>query len=1025
MPHLLTLGSSRIEPARFQSGGLAFLALTRLALTPRKLGRETLIDALWTAETPSRLNQRFRQLNFSLRRAYPELNLRADDGFILFDRTRLSVDWLEAVQFASENDLLAALRLQNGPFLSGCRLPTSSYEHWVDGIRAGQARYVRRWLHAVLTSGDPHLLELQAHLPVLGAILPADPVLELVRARILQWNGRISAARAALKKCQRKLPASCNRLAKAMQQELRHARAGKMSAARGTATPFVGRSYELGLLQQAWRNSCSGALVTCEISGEAGVGKTRLSNQFARWVALQGGKPLLLRGDKPFNESLHDLVGSLGMQPPAQALDTTAARYWADSVEVVLSALSATAAKQPILLSIDDYQLTDSAVHQLVHMITVRLPKKPLLLLIIARSQRGMADMPASVIVRLGPMSDDEARQLITASSVQPLASNIADAIIARSTKLPLALLAWVHLVGQETSADQQAAMVATTAPSSLLHDLVQRRSPAARSILRCLSLIRPAYPLRALLATTGIRREEMEMELENLVAEGLVTWSDGGVQLAHALYRLDSAVALENESATLKHRMIALSLMSCGSRYFHEIARQLDLAGDYGEAVRYYVRAARVAVRSANRSNAEECIAEALRLCRAHDIPEGHVQLATASMYYEWEEYGVAAPAFREALKSSLSLTRRSALQARIRFVRAAVFAGTMRPGEDALRSLLKTARRSGDTALEMEVAYTLLTCIPYDSGNQGFRRLAEDFRDISSRSPDERVATRALVQSSILYFAGALVRIGEHFGREALRRAQAIADDHTLVDVAGCLGAIQAGRGQLEEASQTFAIGLGARKRLGYTPRRQLWFTNYGVYLLERGQWEEAERVFQEGLEQNQQAGTEATFNAHVRLNFALLYYEWGRYSESLQYAAEFVRSDLHKSPERSAGAALVGLIALERNDVRSALHVATLLCNTHSFFGDESYHNILQARILASQGSKSAALELLTAAHRRLRRRYYPAAARVQLEILRLQDHPDTSQLLAFAADCDRRGLDPLAERARAAASQPLIR
>ena len=1026
MPYLTTLGACQIDPGPLNRGSLPLLALTRLAVASKPLSRHGLLAALWSPEQPRRLNQRLRQLTFSLRRVYPELNVRMEGEKVLIDMSMLRVDLLESLRLAKAGELIAALHLQKGSFLAGLRLPTQEYEIWVDGIRAVQARRTRDWLVKLLARGDAGVLEIAPALGGLADVIPNDPLLGLLRARVHQWNGRVSAARAALQGCQRRLPGSCRGMAKSMQQELSRARGSKMTVEHRSAPPFVGRASEMSVLQQAWRSVNSGALVTCEISGEAGVGKSRLAHQFARWVALQGGKSLLVRGDKPVNENLESLLRDLGVQPPSQSAGTTAARYWADSVEVVLNALSAIALRQPVLLSIDDYQLTDSAIRHLTHLIAVRLPRTRVFLLMTARNKRDMPQIDSSSIsILLERMSDDDARQLIAASAKRPLDPSVTDAILDRSTKLPLALIAWARLVAQESSVQQQAEMLATAAPSELLHDLVQRRSPAARAILRCLSLIRPPYPLRALRAVTGISRAEIENELEGLVAEGLVTWSSDGVQLAHALYRLDPSAALANEPATLKHRMIALSLVGCGGRYSREIARQLDLAGDFGEAVRCYVRASRIAVRNANRSEAEECIAEAMRICTTHAISDGHVHLAAASMHYQWEEYGIAAPAFRHALKSTLALTRRQALEARIRFVRSAVLAGIMRPQNESLRTLLKTARRSGDTALEMEVAYTLLNRIPYGGGNQGFRRLAEDFRDISSRSSDERAATRALVQSSILYFAGALPRIGEYFGREALRRAQSIADDHTLVDVCGCLGAIQTGRGELEEASETFAIGVGARQRLGYTPRRQLWFTNYGVYLLERGRWAEAERVFQEGLEQNQQAGTEATLNAHVRLNFALLYYEWGRYGASLQYAEEFLQVDLRKSTELTAGAALVGLIALERGDERTARSVTQLLRKTNGFFGDESYHHLLLARSLAAEGRKDSARELLAAAYARLRRRYYPAAARVRLEILRLQDYPDTTQLQALAADCNRRGLTPIAERARAAALQPLIR
>lgn len=1014
MLHLTTLGGCRADPQRFPRGGLPLLALVRVLIPSKPPQKDVLIRALWRDSSSSRLHHRLRQLLFLLRRAYPELELRIEGERVLTHRTAVCTDYVRSLELARTGDLMEALKYQRGEFLADTTFPAPEFAMWVDGVRASQARHIRGWVTELLLRDDSAIKYLEESLGALAAASPRDPTIDLLRARIFQWNGRISAARTTLEKCHRRLPANCRALAQRMKDELGRARRNRLTSV-ASNSPFVGRSNEMNQLQHAWRCACLGQLRCCEVLGEAGIGKTRLAYHFARWVALQGGKPVLIRGDNSIGVNLEQLLSELGFRPPSQS-DGTAARYWANSVELVLNALNSTAAQQPIAITIDDYQLADESIRQLLHLITVRLLAKPILVVIITRSARDTPPMMCAWSVTLSRFSDQEARQLIATASQQSFEESVIQVILARSLRSPLALLAWVRLIAHEPNAERQRAILATTAPSTLLQDLIRRRSPAARIILQCLSLVESPYPIRALRRVAGIPRETLQRELDSLVAEGLVGWSSQGVQLAHALYRLDSAAALENESSTVKHRLLALSLIGCGPRAYKEIARLFERAGDHREAVRYYLRAVRVGVRAASRADADECVVSALRLCNEHGVPDNYVQLAQAHIHYEWEEYGAAADKFRIALQSNVSLRKWQALEVRIKYVRSATLSGTLKPSSESLRTLLNSARTSGKTALELAVAYTMLQTLPYGRRRRRFRQLAEDFRNLAVRFADEALATRALSQASILYLAGELPRLAMRLGQESLDRALAFADHHSIVEASAVLGAIQLSRGAVPLAAETFAVGQAALQHLGYTPRRQLWFTNYGVYLLECGRWEQAESVFHQGLEENLQAGTGATLNAHVKLNFAILYYESGQRRRAATYARELAASDLNASVELTAGVAIQGLIALEDGDLGNAKAVAERLSSSKDFFGDESYHCVLLARVYAADGQAGRAIQLLQTAYPRLRRTYYPAAARVQLELLRLTEPRRSGRLLEFAADCERRGLTPLAERAR---------
>ncbi|MBN1922615.1 MAG: AAA family ATPase [Anaerolineae bacterium] len=75
-----------------------------------------------------------------------------------------------------------------------------------------------------------------------------------------------------------------------------HASLSERRGIEGIAVPMVGRDAELTHLQRAWQAVQSGAFEGITISGDAGVGKSRLLFEFQRWLREQTPEPLILKG---------------------------------------------------------------------------------------------------------------------------------------------------------------------------------------------------------------------------------------------------------------------------------------------------------------------------------------------------------------------------------------------------------------------------------------------------------------------------------------------------------------------------------------------------------------------------------------------------------------------------------------------------------------------------------------------------------------------------------------------------------
>jgi class 3 adenylate cyclase len=223
-----------------------------------------------------------------------------------------------------------------------------------------------------------------------------------------------------------------------------------------SAAPFVGRDAELELLVRTWARTSEELqpqLVT--LVGPPGIGKTRLTLEFAERVEDAGGRTLRGRplpyGEPTaywaFGQVIRDAsgifatdsadvaTGKLGdraasLLPAAEARDLAThlsimARLAEDTVDdrQVLFAsaqrfLEALAREQPTLVVLEDLQWADDSLLELVEGLSARLGGVPLLLLALARpefldARSSWAHVPTNVTVQLQALTDANAKDLV------------------------------------------------------------------------------------------------------------------------------------------------------------------------------------------------------------------------------------------------------------------------------------------------------------------------------------------------------------------------------------------------------------------------------------------------------------------------------------------------------------------------------------------------------------------------------------------------------------------------------------
>ncbi len=219
---------------------------------------------------------------------------------------------------------------------------------------------------------------------------------------------------------------------------------------------LIGREREWGALMQAWHALTSGRGGVAYIEGVAGIGKSRLADDVARFATAQ--KCTVLRGrafyaglDAPFGPVLDMLRGAVAAPGAAGAdgawlaevgrivpeirhefpsLPQPARAPTADGSllhEGVAQLLRAVAEERRVLIVIDDLQWCDADSCNLVHYLVHRLQDAPILWCMTvtlgvverdtpaARLARALRSAAAAARITLAPLSQEEVRQLIRA----------------------------------------------------------------------------------------------------------------------------------------------------------------------------------------------------------------------------------------------------------------------------------------------------------------------------------------------------------------------------------------------------------------------------------------------------------------------------------------------------------------------------------------------------------------------------------------------------------------------------------
>ncbi len=405
-------------------------------------------------------------------------------------------------------------------------------------------------------------------------------------------------------------------------------------------TPFVARDTEQARLESLWRDACAGRGATLVVSGDAGIGKSRLVDEFRAGLVRRGAAVRLLRCDSraqgsPFHpvvELLRRLLVDesgpeavvryaadlLPDRPDAPALllqllalppnpdhplpEITPAEGRRRTADLLLDILDRRSRGEPLLLLLEDVHWADPSTLELARRAAARAPEQHVLLVLTTRPGTPLPRSRRRIFhMALAPLSPVAVASIV--AHVAPgLAPPLADRIRTLTGGVPLFVEEMARLLAGQPPAEG--------VPPSLQHLLMARldKCHEARPLAQLAAVAGKSFPEALLRAAATLTPDEFTDQLLTLERHGLLVHDldPGTWRFHHALLQEAAYASLARTPRQAAHRRVAECLLE---RFPEMLVSRPELAayhlsecGETEQAIQWWQRAGqRTAQRSAN----------------------------------------------------------------------------------------------------------------------------------------------------------------------------------------------------------------------------------------------------------------------------------------------------------------------------------------------------------------------------------------------------------------------------------------
>ncbi len=654
---------------------LAYLLLHRHAPQPR----HHLAFSFWPQLTESQARNNLRQMLHQLRQALPEAGqlLAADvntvqwlaDGPFRLDVAEFDLAASQAFEAergpdrrAARSSLRSAVNLYSGDLLPGC------YEDWIIPERDRLRRQCQLLLTR-LVAVEEELRDYPSALEHAQQLLRLDPyheetVLVLMRLHALSRDraGALRAYHDCVSLLRRELGVEPGApVQAAYEQLLRSASPPAPPAAQpsvfSSSPPLIGRHLEWGRLRRAWQAAAAGRASFALITGEAGIGKTRLAEELLGWAAPQGiavartrayeaegslsysslgdwlrGSHIaagLGRLETVWLNEIARLVPELLAKFPGLSQPEPLTEFWRRQRFFEALARGVLAGGGPLLLQIDDLQWCDQETLEWLHFLVRFDPAARMLIVGTARAEEMTRNTALMSLLRslrttdhltelpLAPLDAAETARLAAGLAGRELDSAQAERLFQETEGNPLFASEMVraHLAGAAgpAGAGLDATPAASQNPSlpsvlpprvyAIIADRLAQLSPLAYELVGAAATIGRAFTIDILAQVCNQAGDQLVNALDEIWQRRIIREHAGNAyDFSHDKLREVAYLELSPMHRRSLHRRAAQALASVYAADLDPVSAQMaahfEQAGLPAQAIASYRRAAEAAQR-------------------------------------------------------------------------------------------------------------------------------------------------------------------------------------------------------------------------------------------------------------------------------------------------------------------------------------------------------------------------------------------------------------------------------------------
>lgn len=443
---------------------------------------------------------------------------------------------------------------------------------------------------------------------------------------------------------------------------------------------LVGRESELAELNSAWRKTMTGAGQVLLISGEPGIGKTRLARELLAQALVSGARILsgvcYSEGGMPYaplprliqdtfeqpnfdiqvpEPILNDLIKFIPMLRthfPEQVpgLSTGEFSEQQNIFESVAALFHLFAAQSPVLLFIDDAHWADSGTLSLLRHLARRGRDLRLLILLTYREieldesgpfQHFLNDLIRERLSNRIKLSrfDRKQTEAMLVSLLTPrgeIEPSLVDAIFLETEGNPFFIEEVCKTLFEEGkisfmdgrwNAPSEENIVIPQSVRVTLQTRLSRLPESTQDVLRVASMIGREFDYATVRHACGLEEEALIEALEN--AEKAQIISETGRKSSNLIFSfahgLIPATLRENTTSLRRqrlHRSVAAAIEILRPEDYETLAYQFDKGGDVGKALQYTIRAADRALSIYANQEAERYYRSALQMANTDTAP-------------------------------------------------------------------------------------------------------------------------------------------------------------------------------------------------------------------------------------------------------------------------------------------------------------------------------------------------------------------------------------------------------------------